>query len=233
MRLIHWLQELIFPPKCILCRKVLQPEEMDLCHECRTEQEVFPYGRQNPEPESIYRPQFLDSLTAVWYYGGNVRRSIGRYKFQRQVHLSKPFARFLAMKLLEQGMDGIDLITWVPVHMLRRLERGFDQSQLLAEAVGAELHIDSVRLLKKRRYNRRQSGLRDASARKANVMGAYRIAAPERVRNKAILLLDDVHTTGNTSEECARMLKLAGAREVHFAAVAAAHKQKHTLNKNR
>lgn len=233
MRLVHWLQELFFPPKCILCRKVLQPEETDLCHECRTEQEFFPYGRRNPEPESIYRPQFLDSLTAVWYYDGNVSWSIKRYKFGRQVHLSKPFGRFLAMKLLEQGMDDIDLITWVPVHMLRRLERGFDQSRLLADTVGAELQIASVALLKKVRYNRRQSSLRDASARKVNVLGAYRTVKPELVRNKVILLLDDVHTTGNSSEECAKMLKLAGAKEVHFAAVAAAHKQKQTLNKNR
>lgn len=233
MRLIYWLLELLFPPKCILCRSILQPEETDLCHKCRTEQEVYPYGRRNPEPERIYHPQFLDSLSAVWYYEGDVRRSIIRYKFHRQTHLAKPFGRFLAMKLLEQGLDDVQMITWVPVNIFRRMQRGFDQSQLLAEAVGTQLHVEPVRLLKKIRNNRRQSTLQDASARKANVLGAYRVVSPELVRNKIILLVDDVHTTGNTSEECARMLKLAGAKEVHCAAIAAAHKHKETLNNSR
>lgn len=126
------------------------------------------------------------------------------------------------MRLLNCHEDGFDLITWVPVSRLRKLRRGYDQVELLAKYVGAELGMKPVRLLVKIRHNRAQSGIAGQAKRRANVLGAYRMVNPEQVRGKRILLLDDVITTGATAGECARVLLTAGAKEVHCGCIAAA-----------
>lgn len=209
---MSWLLELLFPRKCILCGRVLSGGETDLCRNCRSEQEIWLNSKR--------KPQFLDSVTAVWYYEGNVRHAVLRFKFYRARHLAAGFGRNLAMRLLEQEWE-YDILTWVPVSPLRRLTRGYDQVELLANAVGKELGVAPVPALKKIRHNRRQSQIRSQAQRKANVLGAYRVVNPEKVRGKRILLLDDVLTTGATAGECARMLLTAGAKEVHCAVIAA------------
>ena len=100
-----------------------------------------------------------------------------------------------------------------------------DQVELIARSVGRELGLTPVPVLQKIRHNPPQSGIQDDSTRRANVLGAYRLKDPRQVHGKRILLLDDILTTGATAGECARMLRMAGATEVHCAAVAAARKR--------
>ncbi len=216
MRLYYFLMNLLFPPKCILCGKLLQKNEQDLCRECRVDSPEYPFRKENL--------QFLDSFTAVWYYEGNVRRSLLRYKFYNARSYADGYGRLLAMKLLQTNPEGFDCLTWVPVSRLRKLRRGYDQVQLLADAVGRELGMTPVPLLKKVRHNRPQSRIRDAAKRRGNVLGVYREENREAISGRRILLLDDILTTGATAGECARVLLTAGAKEVHCAAVAAAHK---------
>ena len=130
----------------------------------------------------------------------------------------------LLRKLLQEQPDGFDCITWVPVSRLRKFRRGYDQVELLAKAVGQELGMEPVPLLKKVRNNRQQSRITGSAERRANVLGVYRITDPEAVRSKRIVLLDDILTTGATAGECARVLLTAGAKEVHCAVIAAARK---------
>ena len=216
MKLYHWLMELLFPPKCVLCGTLLKAGETDLCRTCRTEAPEYPNRK--------IKLQFLDSFAAVWYYEGNVRRSLLRFKFQNARSYASCYGRMLAMKLLREYPEGFDVLTWVPVSRLRRLRRGYDQVELLAKAVGAELGMTPVPMLKKIRNNRPQSRLDSARARRANVLGAYKLLDGAQAKGKRVLLLDDILTTGATAGECARMLLSAGAKEVHCAAVAAARK---------
>lgn len=216
MRFSYFLMDLLFPPKCILCGKLLKREEQDLCRGCRTDSPEHPNRKENL--------QFLDSFTAVWYYEGSVRRSLLRYKFGNARSHGEGYGRLLAMKLLQSNPGGFDCLTWVPVSPLRKFTRGYDQCQLLADAVGRELGLTPVPLLKKIRHNRPQSGIRDAAKRRGNVLGVYREENREMITGKRILLLDDILTTGATAGECARVLLTAGAKEVHCAAVAAARK---------
>ena len=166
MRLYYYLLNLLFPPKCILCGKLLQKDEQDLCRECRIDSPEYPIRK-----ESL---QFLDSFTAVWYYEGTVRKSLLRYKFYGARSFADAYGRFLAMKLLQAHPEGFDCLTWIPVSPLRKLRRGYDQVELLAVAVGRELGLRPVPMLKKVRHNRPQSGISDAAKRRANVLGAYR-----------------------------------------------------------
>ena len=210
------LARLLFPPKCVLCGTLLDDDETDLCRSCRLDSPDCPVSK-NKLP-------FLDSWTAVWYYEGNVRRSILRFKFHGARSHAGCYGRLLAMKLLREYPQGFDVLTWVPISGIRKFRRGYDQVELLAQAVGAELGLQPTPLLKKRRHNRPQSGISGDAQRRANVLGAYRILDPEAVSGKSVLLLDDILTTGATAGDCARMLLTAGAREVHCGAVAMARR---------
>lgn len=214
MRILNAIGDLLFPRKCVLCGALLEKEETDLCRHCRVE-----------APEcAVYSTKFsfLDSWTAVWYYEDPVRGSVLRYKFSSARHYADCYGRMLAMRLLERFPEGFDCLTWVPISRLRKFRRGYDQVELLARAVGRELGMEPVRLLKKIRNNPPQSGISGQAERRANVLGVYRLKASADVENKRILLLDDVITTGATAGECARVLLTGGASEVHFGAVAAA-----------
>lgn len=224
MRVLQWFLDLLYPRKCLLCRKILSKDETDLCTDCRINAPVFPLLKENLHPDRNSRLQFLDSFAAVWYYEGNVRASLLRYKFNHARNLSSGFGRLLAMKLSQYPEREYDVLTWVPVSAKRARTRGYDQSYLLAKAVGKELGMEPVRLLKKIRHNPPQSGM-PADRRKANVLGAYTLSGGADLTGKRILLLDDIFTTGATAEECARMLLTAGAKEVHCGAVAAASRQ--------
>ena len=216
--MLKLLMNLLFPPKCILCGNILEKEDTDLCRRCRVES---PW-----HPQSKVKFSFLDSWTAVWYYKGYIRRSLIRYKFYRARHYAAGYGRLLAMKIQQEYPDGFDLLTWVPVSPRRKLTRGYDQVELLAKAVGAELGMEAISTLRKVRHNRPQSRIHGQAQRRANVLGAYRPEFPEIVKGRRILLLDDIVTTGSTAGECARVLLTAGAKEVHCGFIAAANHHK-------
>ncbi len=214
MRLLNWLLNLLFPPKCLLCRRILQEHELDLCHNCRMD---------GPECTNQRKKfPFIDSWTAVWYYEDNARRSLLRYKFRGKRSYAQGYGRLLAMKLQTAHPDGFDLLTWVPVSTLRKFTRGYDQVELLARSVGRELGMKPLPLVRKIRHNQPQSGIFGDAQRRANVLGVYRVENPELLREKKILLLDDIITTGATAGECARVLLTAGAKEIHCGAMALA-----------
>ena len=192
MRLFHWIADLLFPPKCILCGEILAENETDLCHICRVEAPNFPSARKSIP--------FVAQLCVLWYYKDTVRESLLRYKFYNARHYAPAYGKLLAMKL-SQELPDFDVLTWVPVSRLRKLRRGYDQVELLAQSVGRELGISPVSTLRKIRNNRPQSRLKDPAARRANVLGAYRSVDGASVQGKRVLLLDDVLTTGATAGE--------------------------------
>lgn len=211
-----WLQGLwavLFPPKCVLCGKLLSSQETDLCHTCRVETRDFQTPRK--------KIPFVAQWRALWYYEGGVRSSLLRYKFHNKRSYATVYGRLLAMKLTQEYPEGFDILTWVPVSRQRKRKRGYDQVELLAEAVAAELQLTKTPTLTKVRNTPPQSGISGLAQRKANVLNAYRIVNKENVAGKRILLLDDIITTGATASEAARVLLTAGAKEVICAAVAA------------
>ena len=209
-RILHTL----FPPKCVLCRTILENDETDLCHRCRIEAPVF--------TQSKIKLSFLAGWTCLWYYRGTVRQSLLRYKFYNHRSYADAYGRLLAMKLLSQNDFPFDILTWVPVSRLRKLRRGYDQVELLAKAVGRELQVTPLKTLRKIKNNPPQSRQRFAAARRANVMNVYEPVCPDKIAGKRILILDDILTTGATLSECAKVLLISGAKEVRAAAIAAA-----------
>ena len=205
---------LLYPPRCVLCDRLLTESSEDICQECLTAARVFNY-----EPWKI---PFVKSWLSLWQYSGTVRDSLVRYKFWHRRSYCVTYGRELA-QMLEKVKLSYDVITWVPISFLRKVERGYDQVELIAREVGKHLESRPVKLLHKHRHNRRQSGIRGLEKRRQNVYGVYRAVDAERIKGKRVLLLEDIITTGATVSECARILKEAGAKEVHAVCVAVAN----------
>ena len=214
--MLRWLINLLFPPKCVLCRRILQKQETDLCRECRADAPEFTKSKR--------RIPFVAQWTGIWYYSDNVRGIIHRYKFSNARRYAAAYAKLLAVRLQKEEMDSFDILSWIPVSASRKRKRGYDQSQLLAEALGQELGCEAVAVLKKYRNNPPQSTLTLQAERRANVLNVYAVADPALIRGKRILLVDDVVTTGATASECGKTLLIHGAKEITLATVAVAVK---------
>ena len=208
------LLRLFFPPKCHFCGKLLKYRETDLCHSCRENAPEFTRAKRNF--------QLIAHWTAVWYYKSNVRKSIRKFKFYNGRSYARFYASAIAIKLKDEPFErDIDVLTWVPISRKRWFSRGYDQSELLAKALGKELGIKPIRTLKKIRDTEPQSGIREHAKRRANVFNAYQVVNADRIRNKRVLLVDDVITTGATISECAKTIMVSGAECIYAVAIAA------------
>ncbi len=214
---IKVLLDLLFPPKCMFCGKIMEISVSPACEDCMLSDlpEV-----EEPLPEV----QFFEKCTAVFQYKSPVSEAIIRFKFHGMASYADAFGCWLAASVRERLEGRYDLISWVPCSRRRIWTRGYDQAKLLAKVLGRELDTEVVRTLKKIRHNPKQSRTADAARRRANVLGVYRAYHPERFRGKRILLVDDVLTTGATLSECGKTLRIAGADELVCAVAAVAHR---------
>jgi len=213
MGFISTILDLLFPPKCVFCAKVLDKSDEGWCDNCI---ESLPYT----DDLGIQNGDVFDFCISPLYYTGVVRRSILRYKFRGASHYSDVYGKFIADCIRDDPDIKYDVISWVPLSIKRERSRGYDQAMLLAKATALELGDTAVETLLKPLDVRAQSELGDKTERSANVSGAYTASDPELINGNRILLIDDVVTTCSTLEECARVLLSAGASGVVCAALA-------------
>lgn len=205
MRPLRVLLDLLYPPKCPFCGRVLERGEDGVCALC-------PDGLpRHPAPKAVAGCTVC--LSALWYQDG-VREGVHRYKFDGGAGHARLFGMLMAQCLSERWEAGADLVTWVPLHPRRLAQRGYDQAELLAVRVGELRGIPSGRTLEKIRDTGAQSHLRDEGERFANAAGAYRALPGVDLAGKRVVLVDDVVTTGGTMAECAACLRRAGAETV-------------------
>ncbi len=205
--MIKWLLDLLFPPKCVFCHRLLREYEREICTECET---------TLPEQDMSRKIQFTKGCVAPFYYEGVVRSSILRFKFQGCACYASTYGRMIAQKLLDCPAE---VVTWVPVNRYRRFLRGYDQAELLAREVAMRMGLPCVKLLYKD-PRPKQSRMKDAAMRRANVSGAFHFCHGQSVQGKRILLIDDICTTGSTMAEVALVLHLNGAEDIYGAVLA-------------
>lgn len=216
---VEVLLDLLFPPKCAFCKKLLRKGEEGICAHC---QEHLPWCVGQEAEQTM---EFVSLCVSPLWYQDEVRESFHRYKFKGSRGYARVYGRLMSQCVQDHMAGRYDLITWVPLSEQRRRARGYDQAMLLAEAAALELGDVAAETLTKVRHTGAQSGLgKDDSARRANVLGAYQSTDPALIAGAHILLMDDVVTTGSTLSECARTLRTAGAADVVCVTLARARK---------
>ncbi len=198
--------DVFYPPRCPFCRRKLEAEA--ICPDC---QEGLPWLTDAAARRKLENVKLCASALR---YEGLAKACVRRCKFRRQQGYARILGPLTAQCAHDHLPQDFDLISWPPLSPRSLRRRGFDQSQLLAQAVALDRGLEATPLFKKRNFTGQQSRIRGYAQRKANVLGAYSLLDPEAVAGKRVLLVDDVVTTGATLSECARVLLTAGAREV-------------------
>lgn len=163
----------------------------------------------------------FDCAVTPYLARGVVRELIHRFKYQRHYYLRKPLAEWAAEGLDDERITRcpFDAFVPVPLHATRKREREFNQAEALGELLAKRAGKPMINALKRLRYTTTQTRL-DRSARMENLRDAFKVRDRETVANRHLILIDDVFTTGSTIEECARVLREAGAASVRALTVA-------------
>lgn len=198
---------------CARCRGLIQPLVEPICGRCGRRLQV-----RGERCTCDRRLRALDAVRSAAVYQGPLERAIHRFKYQGR----RPLARVLAGLLVERFEPFLQpdaCLLAVPLHRRRRRQRGFNQSQLLAEELGRAWTVGRSRgRLVRWRDTRSQVGL-DRAQRRRNVEDAFSWQGPD-LGGRPVLLIDDVITTCATVEACARALREAGAGDVRALSVA-------------
>jgi competence protein ComFC len=207
-------------PVCRKCLRDPQPLIAEFfCVSCRTPfLNAFPLDAEGRCPLCRAGLRGFDAAYCFGSYEGTLRELIHLYKYGRIQTLSRPLADFLAAALpLDERFDAV---TPVPLHWRKQWQRGFNQSELLAQAIARRRGIPVVRALRRVRFTQTQAGLSNTERRKNVAMAFRRRRAARTLAGRRVLLVDDVMTTGATAAACARVLKQAGAAGVVLLTVA-------------
>lgn len=201
------LLDLLYPRKCPFCQKLVEGDAL-LCPKC---QRTLPWLTENA---AECKPEFVTLCVSPLRYKDAVVQSIHRYKFSGRRNYAPAYGLLMAQCVRDHFTQPFDAVCWAPLSRKRLKQRGYDQAQLLARAVGEQLDCPARALLVKQRDIPAQSGIEETAARRANVLGAYGLQPDVDITGQRLLLVDDVVTSGSTLSECARVLLSAGAAEV-------------------
>ncbi|MBA4394735.1 MAG: amidophosphoribosyltransferase [Desulfobacca sp.] len=219
---------LLFPEKCPFCRSLLSIGAEDipgLCPPCAQDIQWIrppfcprcgrPFQRGTDShlcSDCLRQKHFFDWGRAAVCYQGVMAEAIQRFKYKGDINLADPLGWFWNPIPLE-GLS-FEAIIPVPLHPSRLRERGFNQALLLGKILG-RIHQKKVLAKGLRRIRNTVPQVQlDHSQREKNVRGAFVVRKPQEIIDKGLLLVDDVFTTGATVNECAKVLKKTGAREV-------------------
>lgn len=224
----NFLLDLFFPKKCLNCGK----NGAYICNSCLDKIEIIPNNKcpfcNRPVPntficEKCREKHFLDRL--IWatpYSNPLIKELIRVFKYHFIKELAKPLS-----KLLIKSLENISNIVIVPIplHERRLKERDFNQAELLAKEIAEHYSLPlETEILKRKRAVTPQAQIKDHKTRKTNIKGIFEIdpkftkkcldKKQNLLKDKTIILIDDVITTGATLSEAAKVLKCAGAKEI-------------------
>ncbi|MDI6781920.1 MAG: ComF family protein [bacterium] len=237
---IFWgLFNLIFPAECSLCSNPLEtireryicsdclnkikPLELPVCEKCGKPLVSSFNLVQHPLCHECHTMErYFTSARAVGTYEGVLKKAIWLFKYEGKTGLQNTLGSLMVDCIshfgwtnnVSTGREGIDIIIPVPLHKTKLKSRGYNQSDILAAFIGKKMNIPVSRNnLKRIKATITQASLK-RKERIKNIHNAFCIRQPEEFSAKRILLIDDVFTTGATSNECSRILKQAGSDDV-------------------
>jgi competence protein ComFC len=213
------ITSVFFPKRCIFCNDII-PVSTPACQKCADKLPIIAAdtcghcGFDNKHCKCKAN-EFVKAV-APFYYDGFAKNALANFKFNGKATFGKYMAEYMTAAILQEYKDiHFDLITCIPLSKTEYNNRGFNQSAVLCEQISKNLKMPcDIKLIKKVREIDPQR-TKKAHERKGNVLGAFDIQNPKKIKGLAILLIDDVLTTGATLNETAKMLKIYGAKRVY------------------
>ncbi len=207
------LLELVYPNVCGFCNKICKNE---LCNKCKMK--IIQH-----QIDIVIKPEnkYFKELISILKYEGIIRDKILQYKFEDKPYIYKTFAKIVLKNKKVCGLlKKYDIIIPVPIHKKRKLQRGYNQTQLIAKEISENIDIKLCNnVLVKNKNTIAQSKL-NKNKRKQNIKGAFKALNVQNIQGKSVLLFDDIYTTGSTANECSKILKEAGAKTVGVLTIA-------------
>ncbi|HKW74264.1 MAG TPA: ComF family protein [Terriglobales bacterium] len=218
-------------PVCETCLGKVEPIDGLLCSVCGERLLAERFSAETKPVCGICRrvPPNFTRAVAFGAYEGALRDLIHVFKYQHVKSAAPLLARYIHRAIAAQVLREPLLVVPVPLWENKRKVRGFNQAEEIARSfvrsgrAAASIQLDATSLVR-RRETMSQTGL-TRHQRRANLRGAFAVVRRERIRERTILVVDDVMTTGATAGECARVLLRAGAKEVYVATVARATRE--------
>ena len=224
---ILWLT---FTSKCTYCGKLLESGE-ELCGNCKEPPRIIGErcrfcGTGKDRCKCSKHSMRFDGVTAPFYYEDGIETGILRLKLCGKPFLANHFAKDMAESVCKDFKSvRFDYITFVPLTPFQKQNRAYNQSEVLANELGKRLNLPVKTVLEKLFENDTQHRA-SQNRRIGNVLGVYDVVENADVKDKIILLVDDIKTTGATLNECAKILKIRGAHKVYVVTVAMTGKYK-------
>ena len=236
-KILQDILNFLLPPRCMCCGKVLF-DENGVCPECFNKITFIsaPYcahcglpfsdasaaGKQMLCPACMQEKKPLFRLQrAAIKYDYFSKKTILAFKFMDKTENAKVFAKWLKLAGKDIFNLGADVLIPVPLHYRRLIKRRYNQSALLAKELSllTGLKADMLSLCKIK-ATKPQAKFSNRNSRIKNIKGAFKVKNPENIKDKRVVLIDDVFTTGSTARECAKALLNAGAKSVDVLTVA-------------
>lgn len=192
---ISFISDLFFPASCILCGEYLD-DEIYVCGRCMS---ALPANRNESR-----------SHLSVFEYGESVRQLIHELKYNGRPEIGIILGEEAGKRLKGILEPQISVLVPVPLHRKRRRKRGYNQTELISEGIGRTLDIKVRTDILERTVNNVSQTTLDAEGRKKNVAGIFSARGSAEDRNRLIILVDDVITTGATTKEACSVLKRSG-----------------------
>ena len=214
-------QDLFFPPVCHHCEQVIHQKTgvPILCETCLNLLQPVPADFTKETLLEKSQPRFLDALWIIYQFNSAAQACIHAVKYQQMPETGKQFGEFVRRQFYDEiASFQSNYIIPIPLHPVRKKERGYNQSEQIAAGIFGEKNIYRD-VLRRERYTESQVKLNRAR-RQENVRNAFAVMDKKFVNGADFVLLDDVFTTGATMNECARVLKENGAATVSGIALA-------------
>lgn len=226
-KILKNISNLIFPRVCLACYQMDTDEGRLFCTDCLFHipfTDDFDTHGVNKVIQSFYGKIPIKEGAALLYFdrAGIVQQMIHQYKYNRKVEIGQKLGKFAAQKaIIVKKFKNIDLITAVPLHPIKQAKRGYNQSEVFAKAFAYEFGVPFVNCLKKT-INTESQTRKTRIERLKNVEGSVEVINPHIVKNKNLLLVDDVITTGATLEVSAKALLQTGANFISILVISSA-----------
>ena len=211
--MLNNILELIYPNVCGICGKICKES---LCKRCAIEIEKYEINLVNKN-----KKMYFNESMHIFKYNEMIRQRLIEYKFQDKSYMYKTFAKIILKNKKVCGfLEKYDIIIPVPIHKKRRLKRGYNQTELIAKEICKNISLElKTDVLIKQKNIKAQSEL-NKNERKQNIKNAFEIKNINEIIDKKILLFDDIYTTGRTVNECSKILKKAGAKQIGVVTIA-------------